>query len=340
MPIKSKSKVVAAKIETTFNVAETLTNTETLEVAASSSLSATLDTVERDVIRDSLLGQAPIPVRENVSGNIDFEIIPSGTDHDLNGDAFWEAALGIKSPAGADTGAFIGYSDAGVTPASEIYLAVATETGTSTAYLLGSTTDATKSLTVKEFLGADKSLETTGNVVESVSINLPTAGVATASFSIAGCGFTTNNADTKLTSSCVTELPFVGKSAVFKVNGTDYAATDVSINIANEVYNVESLATDGYSEKVITGKSVTGSFQILFEDFSELTAFQNSTDGSLYIEIAQGTDKFAIYVPVLRRTSVATSDDNGVIVQTVEFQVIEDCATTAEPIIIACENNA
>jgi len=341
MAIRSKSKLVAAKIESTFNVAETLTDTEALEVAMSTSISATLDTIDRDVIRDSLIGLAPIPVRENVSGNVDFELIPSGTDSDLNGDAFWEAAMGKKSPLGSDTGAFIGFSDAGTTPAKAIYMAAGGETGTATAYTLSGTTDATKSLTIKEFMGADKSLLTTGNVIESLSIDLPTAGVCTAKFNFGGCGFETNNSDTKLNGSCVNEIPFVGKSATFTVNDVTYDATDVNITVNNEIYNLETLATDGYAEKVVTGKTVTGSFKILFDDFSELTAFQNSTDGALYIEIAQGTDKFAVYVPTMRRTSVSTQDNSGIIEQSIEFQVVESCGGAAtEAIIVACENNA
>lgn len=346
MAIRSKSKLVAAKIEAVFNTGEVLADADALEVAMSTSISATLDTIDRDVIRDSLIGLAPIPVRENVSGNVDFELIPSGTDNDLNGDAFWEAAMGLKSvaaTAGAGTGGFIGFSDDGTTSANMIYLADAGDTADSTAtvYTLSGTTDATKSLTIKEFMGADKSLLTTGNVIESLSIDLPTAGVCTAKFNFGGCGFETNNADTKLNGSCVNEVPFVGKSATFTVNDVDYDATDVSVSINNDVYNVETLATDGYSEKVITGKTVTGSFKILFEDFSELTAFQNSTAGALYIQIAQGTDKFAIYIPAMLRTGVSTQDDSGIVSQTIEFQVVEECGGAAtEAIIVACENNA
>ena len=335
MAINVKSKVTAAKIESVFNVAEVLTNADTFEVKMSSKVDATLDTVERDVIRDSLLSLPPIPVRENTSGNLDFEIIPSGTLQELQGDALWEAGMGIKSAAGTATGAFIGFSDAGVTPADEIYLADVAEDGTAVAYLSGGASDATKSLTIKEFIGTDKSLETTGNVVSSIAINLPSADVANVSFSIEGCGFTTNNADTKLSNLCTSTLPYLGKSAVFKFDGSTVNATDVSINIANTVYNEEAITSDGYSSKQVTAKDITGSFTVLFEDYSLLTKFQDSVNGSLYISLTQGTGTFAVYIPVLRLTEFSKADSSGVYSQTVSFQVPANCDADVEPIIIA-----
>jgi len=335
--ITSKSKVMAAKLESTFNVAPVLANVDTFEIKSSSSITATLDTVERDVIRNSMLGLAPIPVRENASGNMDFELIPLGGSTDaLLGDVFWEAGMGLKKASGvAGSGAFIGFSDAGVTAADEIYLAAVAETGTATAYILGGVTDPTKSITVKEFVGTNKSMTTTGNVVESITLNLPTADVANVSFSLSGCGFLANEADTKLVPSCVNTLPYLGKSAVFKFDGSTVNATDVSVTISNEIYSEESLASDGYSSKVITGKTVTGSFTVLFEDYSLLTKFQNSQDGELYIQLTQGTSKFAVYMPMLRLTSFAKSDSNGVQSVSVDFQVPSTCVAGVQPIIVA-----
>ena len=81
----------------------------------------------------------------------------------------------------------------GVTPVDEIWLASAGEVdSTSAVYYLASPDSATKSVTIKEFVGADKSVVTTGNVVESIKFNLPTADIATLEFSVAGCAFTTS----------------------------------------------------------------------------------------------------------------------------------------------------
>lgn len=337
MAILDKSRVFAAKLEGTFNVAETLTNAETFQVKESSKVDATMDSVERDVITDSLLKTAPINVRENTSGNLDFELMPNGTADDLLGDVLWEAGMGVKAAAGADSGYFIGYSDAGTTPANEIYTAQGGDTGTATGYTLAGTSDATKSLTIKQFLGVNKSLETTGNVVSAIALSIPTADVATVSFSVEGCGYTTNNADTKLTPSCVTSLPYLGKSAVFSFDGGDLSATDVSINIANTVYNEEGITADGYTSKQLTQKEVTGSFTILFEDYTMLTKLQNNTSGSLYIELNQGTNKFGVYIPALKLTSFGTANNSGVITQSVDFACIYDCSIVGEPIIIAQE---
>jgi len=334
--ITQKSTVMAAKLETTFGVAAVLANADCLEVKSSSKLDTTLDTVERDVIRNSMLSLPPIPVRKTTSGNLDFELLPEGaTSDDLLGDALWEAGMGLKEAGGIGAGAFIGYSDAGITPASEIYIADVADTGTATAYLFGTTTTPTKSLTIKEFIGVDKSMTTTGNVVESIKISLPTADVCSVSFSVSGISFTSNNTDTKLVPTCSNVLPYLGKSAVFKFDGVTVNATDVSIDITNEVYNEEALVSDGYVSKVITGKKVSGSFTVLFENYDMLTKFQNSVDGSLYVELTQGSNKFAVYIPKLRLTSFSKSVNNGVWSQSVDFDCLQDCAVGVEPIIIA-----
>lgn len=334
--ITSKSTVVAAKIETTFNVAETLTNADCLEVKSSSKLDTTLSTVERDVVRNSMLSLPPIPVRKETSGNLDFELVPeSALSDDLLGDALWEAGMGVKEAGGLGTGGFIGYSDAGTTPADMIYLADVAETGTATVYLLGGTTAPTKSLTVKEFVGTNKSMTTTGNVIESIDISLPTADIATVSFKMSGCSFTANESDTKLTPTCSNVVPYLGKSAVFKFDGIAVNATDVSVSITNTIFSQESLSSDGYSSKTVTGKDVKGSFTVMFEDYSMLTKFQNSTDGSLYIQLTQGTNKFAIYIPKLRLTSFSKATTDGIYTQSVDFQVLQDCSVGTNPIIIA-----
>ena len=338
MAILDKSRVIAAKIETTFNVAEALTDADTLTVKDSTKIDASMDTVQRSIIKDSLLAEAPIPVREKTSGNVDFELT-AGTQagDELLGDVLWEAGMGKKSASGsAGSGYWIGYSDDGTTPADMIYTSQAADTNASTAtgYTLASTTDATKSLTIKEFVGTNKSVTTTGNVVSSIDISIPTADVATVSFSIEGCGFETNESDTKLSQTCTDTLPYLGKSATFTFDGGSISATNVSIKIANTVFSEEGITSDGYTSKAVTGKEVTGSFTLLFEDYSMLTKLQNNTNGSLFIKLTQGSNEFGVYIPTLKITSFGKTVNNGVISQDISFAVIETCAGQ-EPIIIA-----
>ena len=340
MAIKSKSKVVAAKIETTFNVEETLANTDALQVKSNSTLEVSLETKERDVIRDSLLSMAPIPIREDAKGTIAVELMPSGTNDDLLGDVLLTAGLGVKSPAAVaanGTGGFIGKEADGTTAADKISITDGTVDSTATLYYLAPPSASTKSVTLKEFVGTDKSVVTTGNVVETIKFNLPTADIATLEFSVGGCGFTTNNSDTKLTPTCTDGIPYLGKSATYMFDGISLDATDVSIDVTNEVYNVASVTVDGYSAKVITGQAIKGSFKVLFEDYSLLTKFQNNVDGSLYIVLQAGADKFGVYIPKLKLTSFSKSDDSGVISQTVEFMVVNSCVAGEEPIIFASE---
>ena len=319
MAITTKSKIIAAKKETTFNTAETLTDAEVIEVLSKSSIEPKVDTIERDTIRGSFIKAKSVPVRNLADGTVSVEIV--GDTDDLMGDVFYEIGIGKKTA----NGCLIGATDITTGGGSD----------DATLYSLSAPSDATVSATVKEFVGADKSLTVTGVVVDEVTINVPTAGIATTDFKLSGCGFTSSNADTKLNSTCVSSVPFIGKSATFQVGGVDFCATDVSITISNDVFSQECITTDGFGSKAVTSKDIKGSFTTLFDDYSLLTALQNNTTGSLFLKLTQGTSEFAVFCPEISYTSFSKGEDNGIITQQIEFMVSLACGSTTEPIYVA-----
>jgi len=326
MALLSKGNIFAIAKEATFNTAPTFADGDVVEVTGDTSLSPNVDTVQRNVIKNSFLGQPSIATKETGSGTVGVELIPEDSGTDLNGDAVLEAALGIKSGPAADNGAFIGYSDAGTTTANEVYRAKSGETGTATLYTLSKPADTVVSLAIKQFVGgsADDVITYTGVVPNSTTFNFPVADIATVSFDVGASGFATTTGETLLTGVPVTGAPFVGKSVTFTVDGVSYCAKDLSFTVSNTITDIECLTGSGIGNKVPTAKEVTGSITLTFEDFAELDKLKNNTDAKIYLEMTSGAKKFAIYLPKVRYTSLSLADADGLIDQQIEFAAFDN----------------
>lgn len=339
MALRSKGNIYQVKKESTFNVEPTFADTDVIEVTADTSLAPNVDKVDRKTICNSFVNLPSLAIKETGSGSVGVELIPESavSGEPIKGDVIIETALGIKSPAGSDTGCFIGYSDAGSTVADMIYEAKSGDTGTGTLYKLSRPSTPALSLSIRHFVGGsgDDVITYTGIVPNSVVFNFPVADIATVSIDLGASGFNTSTGVAVPTFTCGIQTPYVGKNAVFKVAGTTYEAKDVSITISNTVKDVEALTGSGISEKIVTEKVITGSLTITFENFDELTKLKNNTDAEIYLQIASGSRKFAIYLPKVRYSSVGISDSDGLIEQTIEFGAFNN--TDGEAILVGHE---
>jgi len=335
MSYQTKGTVFAVAKEATFNTAPTLQSTDVVQPTADSSFSPNVDSVERTVLRNSFVNLPSIATNFIGSGNLTFELLPDNdTNGGVSGDVVVEVGLGKVSRKGSDTGGFIGYSDAGTTPAPMIYMAQTGETGTADVYYLSTPADGNESLTVKQWVGgADKSVTYTGCVPNSIAMNFPVADICTIAADLGAANFATNESDTALAGTLNNAIPFVGKSATLVY--TDEAGTahnicvsNLSITVNNTVANVQTLCGTGYTESATTAKTVEGTFDILFEDFAYYTAMRNSEYGQLYLELTAGTSKFAVYLPNISITSADLGDQDGLVSQTVAFSAYEDANGT------------
>jgi hypothetical protein len=228
--------------------------------------------------------------------------------------------------------------------AYKIYEVKEGEQGEAVLYKLGRPCGTDASLTAKVLYGCDetdsRSLTLTGIVPNSVQFNIPVADICTVSFDIAAAGF--NTAEGEPIPACKIEdaaIPYVGKNAKFIVGNTAKEAKDVQLTIENTVSDREAITGSGIARKVITKKSVKGSFTVIFENWDELNKFKNSESGELYLELqtvdsADKEHRFAIYLPHIRYTSVSVEDDDGVLVNKIEFEGYIDPAS-GEAIYIA-----
>jgi len=337
---RSQSAIYAAIVESTFNGGGTFTDDDVIAVTSDTNLKPEVDSIERKAVCNSFVGQPKVAGKEYGSGTFGIELIGTA-GAGLLGETVLRVALGIREEPGSGTGAFIGYSDAGTTPANEIYEAQSGEDGEAYLYKLNKPCGTQESLAIKMMLGCDtsdsQSLIFTGVVPNNVQFNFPTADIATLSFDIGASGFTTASGETLLQSSCSVENPFVGKNAVFTVDDVTYEAKDLSFTIENTVSDREAITSAGISKKVITKKVVKGSLKINFENWDELDKFKNNADAKIYLEMTNGSEKFAIYIPKARYSSVAVEDDDGVLVNTIEFEAAED-EDTHEAVLVAYQS--
>ena len=335
---RSNSAVYAVIKEATFNAGGTFTNTDVVEATSDTSMKPEGDSIERKAVKNSFLSQPKMAGKIYGSGTFGVELIPENLSGDLNGADLLEVALGIRSAKGLAAGAFIGYSDAGITSAKEIYAAKTGETGTAHLYKLAKPCGSQPSLSIKQMLGCtvgdSQSITFKGIVPSSVKFDFPVADVATISFDVGASDYTTASGETLLVGTALTENPYVGKNATFTVDNIAYEAKDLSFTIENTVTDREAITSSGIASKAVTKKMVKGSLSVTFENYNELAKFKNNTDASIYLEMVSGTHKFAIYFPRARYTGVSIEDADGILENKIEFEAYED-ALLGEAIYVA-----
>lgn len=336
---RSNSAVYAIISEGTFNAGGTFLAANVVEVTSDTSMKPEGDSIERKAVKNSFISQPKMAGKIYGSGSCGVELIPlGGASKDLNGSALLEVALGLKELPGLGAGAFIGYSDAGVTPAKKIYEAGPAETGTAVLYRLSKPCGSQPSLAIKQFLGCDtgdsQTITYTGVVPSSVKFDFPVADVASITFDVGAAGYATASGETILTGSVITENPYVGKNATFTIANTAYEAKDLSFTIENTVVDREAITSAGITSKAVTKKMVKGSLSVVFENYDELNKFKNNTDAAVYLEMVSGTHKFAIWFPRARYTGVSIENADGILENKIEFEAYED-AVLGEAVYVA-----
>jgi len=330
MAYKTNSAVYAIKKEDTFNGGPsggTFDQSDVILATAESTLSPEVDSIERKSSTNSYIKTAGLAGKETATGSIGTELLPDGAG-DLNGNVLLETLFGIRSLPALGEGCFIGFSDAGITPANAIYPADVADTGTDTLYNLSKPCGNEISLAINQSFGCDMSdsqiLDVTGVIPNSGAFDFPVADIATVTYDLGGAGFTTDAGTMPFESLYLTTDPFVGKLATFTIDDVTYEAQDLSLTIENTVVDREAITSQGITEKITTAKAVTGSFSVTFADYSELDKMKANADAAVYLEMSSGNSTFAVYLPRVRYTSVAVQDSDGVLINQIEIEAYED----------------
>ncbi|MCI4436513.1 MAG: hypothetical protein JHC33_06865, partial [Ignisphaera sp.] len=171
-----------------------------------------------------------------------------------------------------------------------------------------------------------------GVMVSDVTLTYPVANIATAAFSIAGAGFYTTNPGTTPVLPCGLINPVIGKNATVKVGDTSYTAKDLSIKVGTTITDINSITTEGISNKLAVQKTITGSFKVEYTGTANFDAMVAGTKASLSMLLKSGGSSspviHGVIAPSIKFTNVARSEDGMIYYDTIEFEILSpDCGT-------------
>lgn len=170
-----------------------------------------------------------------------------------------------------------------------------------------------------------------GCVVTDVTLNFPVANIVKADFSVAGANFEVASNVGVRNPICYDFSPYVAKNMSFLYGGVSYDVSDLTVNIASDVYDVEALTTDGITNKVITGKNqVGGSFMLEYNGTALFDAFKAGTDGELFGTVSNATTTMGMYAPKVVITNSSKSIDSSLYKDSADFTCLSSDTCSAE----------
>ena len=322
---KSNATQLAVKEETTFKQAVTFTSADVIPYCECT-FTPNTEVLERcSTNPTSLLPYAALKGSQTSTGTITLETMPDDTATELVGHVLYKAALGGYDALGAVIDAVTNFEIEDHTTLSD---------GTDGLYFLGDGALTTPSIAAKYVLGgvAANSVDVRGLVVESMSMSFPPQGIVQTTFNLQGATGFIPVTTAALDDFCSEIEPYVAKSCMLKIDGTDFVATDVEFTVTNSISDFTSVNDDGITEKTLTGRMIEGSFKLIFDDLSQINTFNSWADAELFLHVVQADGKeLAIHILRLKRTSLDINpDDDGIITQSVTFQVFDSCSAGTE----------
>jgi len=320
MALKTRGIITQVKKEATFNTAPTFTDADVI-ITEKTDVNPKVDTVERKSMSCSMIDKAGIPVRFTTEGSIDLEI--DVKTNAFLGDVLFEAGLGAKLANGA------------IINANNIEKK-SDGSGDATLYTVSDADVDRISLAIKKYFDSgDVVLQALGNVINKVDLEFKQADILSASFGLEGASYQTLTGQTVPACSNDDSVPLVGKNATFEYKGNSVCAKDIKVSIDNTITSTECITSEGYGDKTIVGKKISGSFTCLLEDFSYLNDLTNQTAGKLFLNISHAGKQIALYLPQIKITDAPITDDsNSLIEVTVNF-IAEKAETEGEALMLA-----
>jgi len=363
-----KSAQWAIKKEATYGDPTTTFAAEDIVELINPTMDASIELVEREVLKNSLVKAQPIPGKETSSGSFGVEFSSTVTD-ELNGDVLYESGMGariapvVEEAVTCATGT-VTVADSGVfTVGQAVKLSggIATEfavirtipDGTTftvepvcaddqvlvkglLSYTIAKPDTAAISLAIEEYFeNAANQITYTyaGVVVSDMTMNFPVANIVKTDFSVAGAGFDVQNAVGDRASVCHAFDPYIAKNMTFTYDSVSYDVKDLSVKVTSDVYDVEALTTDGITNKVVTGKSeVGGSFGLEYEGVALFEKFQAGTSGALFGTVANGATTAVVFAPNVIISNSAKSIDSSLYMDSCDFTCLSSavCSDTIE----------
>lgn len=167
----------------------------------------------------------------------------------------------------------------------------------------------------------------TGCVVNSVAINVPVSGLATATFNIVGKGASISGTplDATVTDATASQ-PFFHAGGTFKEGGTTVALiTALALTIDNGLATNYGLGSDDAHGLTVGMSKVTGTVSAYFEDASLVTKFIAGTPSSLEFTLTDGTHSHTFKMSNVKYNGATkTVNGQGPILITLPFAALYD----------------
>lgn len=182
-----------------------------------------------------------------------------------------------------------------------------------------------------QFWRGDITLEKfAGNKVSSVSLDFQVGQTVNPSFTLDGkeMAALVAQAYTLGTPSYDAGDVHVARYMAVKMGGVTYPVSKVSLNIANELYRRKDVTTSGTRSIIRTKRTVTGSFDLLYENKDVENAFNSGTTAELLVVSSEGNlnlvpgNTFAISLPKIKYTKASKSKDSGLYAYAVTFKAV------------------
>lgn len=329
MAIKnSNATIVALKKEATFKEVISYTDDEVVGFD-SFSFTPKTESLDRQIISSkSGLSGAAVQGSQTSSGSISIEVLPDASDSTkLAGTALYEAVLGEYT------------ADGSAITDSDVEDHRGDDDGSAGLYALSELSNGSTSIGVKYVIGGEEasSVDIRGVVVTQWKVSFPSQGIVKSEFSLEGStGFIPVDQGSDLTPFCSSITPFVAKSMTLTIGGVDVCATDVSLTVSSETQDIKCVKDSGISAKVLTTRKIEGSMTLLFEDLSEVNAYNAWGDTTLFLLATNAEGKeFAIKLNNIKKTSLDLGDDNSVVTQSVSFSAYESCGSDVPALLVA-----
>lgn len=353
-----RKSTLAILNEATYGTMPTITAAHVLATWGSPSFNHAYEQVQDGTVRNTLSKWGNIRGMETISGDISVPFKGSGTGGTApDSDVLWECAVGVKNTSTASTvvtpntgvtttniiltasgGAGFAVGDAvkigsdiawitakatdtlTVSPALSAIPAAGTAVKAGVHYKLS---DTTKSFAAKFWRGDITREDYTGFVVESFDIDFSTGQIPVPKFSFQGKAMLTPVAEAcPLTGiSLDATTPVVARSMVVTVGATSYPVSNIALSIKNDLYRKLDVTSSGTNEIIKTGRSVTGSFSLLYADKTVEDAFEADTAASLRVVCGTADgNTFAFRILNMRYIEVPKSEDNGCYKYDISFE--------------------
>lgn len=354
-----RKSTLALALETVYGTMETITSADVLSLAAVPNFNSNYDQVEDPTIRNTLSKWGSLRGAENVSGDLAVPFRGSGTAGTApDSDFLWTAGIGLKNTSTASTthattpctttsivlvtsggtgfavgdairvGGEITWVTVKATDTLTVSPALASAPGFGAAVGAGvhyKLSSVRKSLCAKFWRGDITREDYTGLVVESFDMDFATGQIPLPKFAFQGKSMAAPTAEVYGLGAPALDAttPLVARDMIVTIGGVSYAVSNIALSIKYDIYKQLAVTTSGAQNIVHTGRAITGSFSLMYEDKTVEDAFRADTQSE--VRIVCGTvagNIFAVRIPKLRYVEAPKSEESGCFKYDVNFSCV------------------